>query len=145
MWLIVIKYDIYAIYIRNIYMQYIKNTKTSKNIQQYLTTTCVINCVLYDCTNKSRTEWVFHHLFWRIQLSTSVYNRTCWRQLCNQLSIVELCNIVVFLHSKNPYLHSVSRTLCNKSVYMRGTHRRRWLFSIYIYLYRYMCIYEGDS
>ena len=29
-------------------------------------------------------------------------------------SVVELCNIAIYLHSQNPYLHSISRTLCNK-------------------------------
>ena len=27
------------------------------------------------------------------------------------------CNIVLYLYSKNPYLHSISRTLCNNIMY----------------------------
>ena len=36
-------------------------------------------------------------------------------------SVVEPCNIAVYLHSKNPYLHSISHVLCNKLMYTQ-TH-----------------------
>ena len=32
-------------------------------------------------------------------------------------SVVDPCNIVLYLHSKNPYLHSISRTSWNKQRY----------------------------
>ena len=37
-------------------------------------------------------------------------------------SVVDPCNIVSYLHFKNPYLHSISHTLCNKYI-------------LYIYIY----------
>ena len=33
-------------------------------------------------------------------------------------SVVEPCNFAVYLHSKNPYLHLISRTSCNKCRYI---------------------------
>ena len=37
-------------------------------------------------------------------------------QLCNQL--LTPCNIAVYSHSKNPILHSISRTSCHKNEYI---------------------------
>ena len=37
---------------------------------------------------------------------------------------VDPCNITEYLHSKNPYLRSISRTLCNKL--MHPTQRTRF-------------------
>ena len=50
-------------------------------------------------------------------------------------SVVDPCNIALYLHSKNPYLHSISRTSCNKHVYiLEGVNAVFSLMEHYIHI-----------
>ena len=65
-----------------------QNTKTSKNIQIKI--------------NQGKNEFS--------TIDSAAFNcplTACWRSC-------DLCNIAVYLHFINPYLHSISRTSCNK-------------------------------
>ena len=62
--------------------------------------------------NKSMKEclppFILSHLTCRLTVLTTAVQ-----------SVVDPCNIAVYLHTKNPYLHSISRTSCNKTIYSR--------------------------
>ena len=72
----------------------------------YLKNITVVNDVLYNKINQGKNEFsIIYSAAFDLRGDAAVQ------------SVVDPCNIGLYLHSKNPYLHSISRTSCNNRSY----------------------------
>ena len=73
---------------------------------------------IYSCTE---LDYLCNKLFlirWKERMSFPPFIRFTPRWRSFSCSVVDPCNIVLYLHSPNPYLHSMSCTLCSKYIYI---------------------------